>query len=63
MHHFFYSWILKLWCQALEVLAASYSGGRDQEDYSLKPAQANSSQNPVLKKTHHKKVPVEWLKW
>jgi hypothetical protein len=27
----------------------SYSGGRDQEDHSLKPAQANSSQNPILK--------------
>jgi hypothetical protein len=27
----------------------SYSGGRDQEDYGLKPAQANSSQDPSLK--------------
>jgi hypothetical protein len=27
----------------------SYSGGRDQEDRSLKPAQANSSQDPISK--------------
>jgi hypothetical protein len=26
------------------------SGGRDQEDRSLKPAWANSSQDPILKK-------------
>jgi hypothetical protein len=28
----------------------SYSGGRDQEDCSLKPAWANSSQDPISKK-------------
>jgi hypothetical protein len=28
----------------------SYTGGRDQEDYSLKPAKANRSQDPILKK-------------
>jgi hypothetical protein len=28
----------------------SYSGGRDQEDHSLKPALANSSRDPILKK-------------
>jgi hypothetical protein len=33
----------------------SYSGGRDQEDHNLKPAQANSlqdpiSENPIIKK-------------
>jgi hypothetical protein len=41
----------------------SYSGGRDQED--RKPAQANSSQDPISKKKkkiHHKKGLVEWLK-
>jgi hypothetical protein len=27
----------------------SYSGGRDQEDHGLKPAQANSSQDPISK--------------
>jgi hypothetical protein len=27
----------------------SYSGGIDQEDRSLKPAQANSSQDPISK--------------
>jgi hypothetical protein len=28
----------------------NYSGGRDQEDPGSKPAQANSSQDPILKK-------------
>jgi hypothetical protein len=27
----------------------SYSGGRNQEDYSSKPAQANSSRDPIKK--------------
>jgi hypothetical protein len=43
----------------------SYSGGRDQEDCGSKPAQANSSQKCILKKTHHRKQKqglVEWLK-
>jgi hypothetical protein len=33
----------------------SYSGGRNQEDCGLKPAQANSSQDPVSKKPITKK--------
>jgi hypothetical protein len=41
----------------------SYSGGRDQEDRGLKPAQANSSARPYLEKPFTKKVGlVEWLK-
>jgi hypothetical protein len=32
---------------------SSYSGGKDQEDRSSKPVQANSSQDPILKKTRH----------
>jgi hypothetical protein len=32
----------------------SYTGGREQEDRDLKPAQANSSRDPYLKKTLHK---------
>jgi hypothetical protein len=32
----------------------SYSGGRDQEDLGLKPAQANSSKRLYLEKTRHK---------
>jgi hypothetical protein len=39
----------------------SYSGGRDQEDHGLKPAQENSSRDPISKKSHHKKGLVEWL--
>jgi hypothetical protein len=40
----------------------SYSGGRDQEGHGSKPAWANSSQDPILEKTFHKKGLVEWLK-
>jgi hypothetical protein len=40
----------------------SYSGGRDQEDHGLKPAQANSSKDPIMKKLITKKGLVEWLK-
>jgi hypothetical protein len=40
----------------------SYSGSRNQEDHHAKPAQANSSAKPYLKKTLHKKGLVEWLK-
>jgi hypothetical protein len=39
----------------------SYSGGRDQEDHSLRPAQANSSKDPISKNPAQKKA-VEWLK-
>jgi hypothetical protein len=34
----------------------SYSGGRDQEDHRLKPAWANSSQGPILKKPIKKRA-------
>jgi hypothetical protein len=40
----------------------SYSGGRDQEDHGLKPAQANSSSRPYLEKPFTKIGLVEWLK-
>jgi hypothetical protein len=44
----------------------SYLGGKDQEDCSLKPAQArlagNSLQDPISKKAIMKKDVVEWLK-
>jgi hypothetical protein len=40
----------------------SYSGGRDQEDRSLKPAWANNSRDPILKKPNTKKGLMEWLK-
>jgi hypothetical protein len=40
----------------------SYSGGRDQEDHSSKPAWANSSQDPISKKPITKTGLVEWLK-
>jgi hypothetical protein len=40
----------------------SYSRGRDQEDHNLKPSLAKQFARPYLKKIHHKKVFVEWLK-
>jgi hypothetical protein len=41
----------------------SYSGGKDQEDLSLKPAWGNSSRDPISKrKPFMKKGLVEWLK-
>jgi hypothetical protein len=39
----------------------SYSGGRDQENHSLKPEQESSSPDPISKKKNKKGV-VEWLK-
>jgi hypothetical protein len=39
----------------------SHSGGRDQEDYGSKLAQAHSSQDPISK-ISNKKGLVEWLK-
>jgi hypothetical protein len=43
------------WAQVAKPCNPSYSGGRDQEDRSSKPAWANSSKRPYLKNTHHKK--------
>jgi hypothetical protein len=40
----------------------SYPEGTDQKDRGLKPAQANSSWDPILKNNQHKKGLVEWLK-
>jgi hypothetical protein len=40
----------------------SYSGGRDQEDFGSKPAQANSSAGPYLEKPFTKIGLVGWLK-
>jgi hypothetical protein len=50
---------LKPSCQSPTLVAHAYnpiySECRDQEDPGLKPAQANSSWDPISKKTHHKK--------
>jgi hypothetical protein len=50
------------WVLVAHACNPSYSGGREQEDHSSKPALANSWQDPILKKTLHKKGLVEWLK-
>jgi hypothetical protein len=41
---------------------SSYSGGRDQEDSSSKPAQANSSMRPYLERLFTKIGLAKWLK-
>jgi hypothetical protein len=49
----------------LHTCNPSYSEGRDQEDRGSKPAQANSSRDPISKKRKKKpsqKGLVEWLK-
>jgi hypothetical protein len=40
---------------------SSYSGGRVQEDCTLRPAQENDSQDPISKIPNTKNV-TEWLK-
>jgi hypothetical protein len=39
-----------------------YSGGRDQKDHGWKPAQGNTSSEPILQKPITKIGLVEWLK-
>jgi hypothetical protein len=39
----------------LDTGGSSYSGGRDQEDLSSKPARPNSSQDPISKNPNTKK--------
>jgi hypothetical protein len=50
------------WALAAHAYNPGYSGGKDQEDQALRPAQTNSLQRPVSKKTHHKIGLVVWLK-
>jgi hypothetical protein len=51
------------WALLAHTCNPSYPGGRDQEDHGSKPAQANSSQEPISKKTLSQKIGlVEWLK-
>jgi hypothetical protein len=44
------------WALVAHTCNPSYSGGRDQEDHNLKPAQTNTSQDPILKKTSQKRA-------
>jgi hypothetical protein len=45
-----------------QVCNPSYSGGRDQEDWGLKPAWANSHETLSLKNPSQEKELVEWLR-
>jgi hypothetical protein len=42
------------WAPVAHTCNPSYIGDRDLEDCGLKPAWANSLQDPILKKTLHK---------
>jgi hypothetical protein len=50
------------WVPVAHAYNPRYSGGRDQEDHSLKPAQANSLEDPISKNPITKIGLVEWLK-
>jgi hypothetical protein len=43
------------WAPAAHICNPSYSGGRDQDDQGSKPARANGSWDPILKKPITKK--------
>jgi hypothetical protein len=45
------------------LVAHTCNPDRDQEDRGLRPAQANSSQDHILKILNTKTGLVEWLKW
>jgi hypothetical protein len=47
--------VVSSWALVAHTSNPGYSGGRDQEDCSSKPAQATSSQDPTSKKTFIKK--------
>jgi hypothetical protein len=47
--------MLPCWGPVAHIYNPSYSGGRDQEDHSSKPVQANSLRDLILKKTITKK--------
>jgi hypothetical protein len=49
-------WSLPCQVPVAHACNPSYSGGRDQEDLSSKPAWANSSQDPILTKPITKKA-------
>jgi hypothetical protein len=49
-------------CRWLTPCNPSNLGDRDQEDRRSKPAQANSSCDPISKKPLQKKGLVEWFK-
>jgi hypothetical protein len=46
------------WALVAHACNPSYSGSRDQEDHSSKPAQANSPRDPILKKPSQKRAGV-----
>jgi hypothetical protein len=47
--------MLTSWAPVAHTCNPSCSEGRDQEEQSLKPTQANSCQDPILKKPFTKK--------
>jgi hypothetical protein len=59
---FYKNFLIRGWAPAAPTHNPSYSGGSDQEDGGSKPAQANSSPDPILEKPIIEKGLVEWLK-
>jgi hypothetical protein len=53
----------KFWVPVAHACNPSYWEGRDEEDHSSRPAQANSSQDPISQIPNTKKELVEWLNW
>jgi hypothetical protein len=49
-----YNIFLNSWALVAHTCNPNYSGGRDQEDRGSKPAQANSSQDPISKNLSQK---------
>jgi hypothetical protein len=47
--------VLSSWALVAHDCNPAYAGGRDQEDQGSMPAQANSSQDPILKKPSQKR--------
>jgi hypothetical protein len=47
----------------LRPVILAYSRGRGQRDLILKPSEANSLRDPILKILNTKKRLVEWLKF
>jgi hypothetical protein len=50
------------WLLVAHACNPSYSGDRDQEGHGSKPIPGKQFKRPNPKKTHHKKVLVDWFK-
>jgi hypothetical protein len=54
------------WAPGAHTCNLSYSGGRDQENHSSRPAQEKKKKKkvrPYLKNTQHKRGLAKWFTW